>query len=448
MEQIKPIMKHMIAARLGGMTVLHNAMTAGFAEKLCLIIDLGGRLRVLAKLGDHQDRAAIENRLGPELQTACEDYWAREIWFDREKTHPMGKAGPAEVALFLKVWGEAKAEPAGQNQVFTLDRRYSKEAWFSTDVEAVWKVGGQMPPIVSFYSYKGGVGRTTALAALAIQFARAGKRVLVMDFDLEAPGIGSVFSAENAVPEAGILDFLLEHPVVGNAFDPAEMLYSFNNQPVIKDGEPVFVAVAGTVDEWYLEKLGRLNYHGLFESLAPARDSALKVLFHKLRAQAKPDLILVDSRAGLHDLGGLTLCGLAHWHVLFGLDSEQSWLGLRVAVARLGKEQILGGRTQRDIVVVHSMVPPQDGKEESIERFRQQAFDVFRAEYYNDPADANAEWPLPDAKATEEPHYSIPLIYDNKVMGYRNLEKVADYLCEGDFGAFGSAVAKKVGLKL
>ena len=448
MEQIKAIMKHMIAARLGGLTVLQNAIVAGLAEKLCLIVDLGGRLRVLAKLGDHQGREALGNRVGPELQAACEDYWAKEIWFDRERTHPMGKASPAEAALFLRVWGEAKAAPAGQNQVFTLDRRYSKEGWFSTDVEAVWGVGGQMPPIVSFYSYKGGVGRTTALAALAIQFARAGKRVLVMDFDLEAPGIGSVFSAGTAAPESGVLDFLLEHPVVGNEFDPAEMLYSFNKPALIKDGEPIFVAAAGTVDEWYLEKLGRLNYHGLFESLTPARDSALKILLHKLRAQARPDLILIDSRAGLHDLGGLTLCGLAHWHVLFGLDSEQSWLGLRVAIARLGKEQILGGKPQRDCVVVQSMVPPQEGKEESVERFRQQAFDVFRAEYYNDPADINAEWPLPDAKATEEPHFSVPLIHDNRVMGYRSLEKVADYLCEGDFGAFGSAVMKKVGIRL
>jgi hypothetical protein len=443
-------MKHIIEARLGGVTVLQNAIAAGLAERLCLMIDLGGRLRVLAKLGDQNDRVALDNRLGQELQTACEDYWTKEIWFDRERTHPMGKASPAEAALFSKVWQEAKAEPAGQNHVLTLDRRYSKEAWFTTDVEAVWKAEGQMPPIISFYSYKGGVGRTTALAALAIQCARAGKRVLVMDFDLEAPGIGSVFPAGTAVPEPGILDFLLEHPVVGNAFDPAEMVYSFDNQAVIKDGEPIFVAAAGTVDEWYLEKLGRLNYHGLFESLAPsrARNSALRILLHKLRAQAKPDLILIDSRAGLHDLGGLTLSGLAHWHVLFGLDSEQSWLGLRVAVARLGKEQILGGQTQRDCLVVQSMVPPQEGKEGSLERFRQQAFDVFRAEYYNDPNDPNAEWPLPDAKGTEEPHYSIPLVYDNRVMGYRSLEQVADYLGEGDFNAFGSAVVKKVGMKL
>jgi len=98
--------------------------------------------------------------------------------------------------------------------------------------------------------------------------------------------------------------------------------------------------------------------------------------------------------------------------------------------------------------VVQSMVPPQEGKEASIERFRQQAFDVFRAEYYNDPNDPNAEWPLPDAKGTEEPHYGIPLLYDNRVMGYRSLDQVADYLCEGDFDAFGSAVVKKLGMKL
>ena len=43
--------------------------------------------------------------------------------------------------------------------------------------------------IVTFYSFKGGVGRTLALVNIGIELAQTGKRVLLVDFDLEAPGL-------------------------------------------------------------------------------------------------------------------------------------------------------------------------------------------------------------------------------------------------------------------
>lgn len=42
---------------------------------------------------------------------------------------------------------------------------------------------------VGFYSFKGGVGRTLALVGTALEFVRQGKRVLLVDTDLEAPGL-------------------------------------------------------------------------------------------------------------------------------------------------------------------------------------------------------------------------------------------------------------------
>ncbi len=47
--------------------------------------------------------------------------------------------------------------------------------------------------VVTFYSYKGGVGRSMALANVAALLAREGKRILVVDWDLEAPGIEKYF---------------------------------------------------------------------------------------------------------------------------------------------------------------------------------------------------------------------------------------------------------------
>jgi MinD-like ATPase involved in chromosome partitioning or flagellar assembly len=43
--------------------------------------------------------------------------------------------------------------------------------------------------IITFYSYKGGTGRTMALANLAWVLASNDKKVLLIDWDLEAPGL-------------------------------------------------------------------------------------------------------------------------------------------------------------------------------------------------------------------------------------------------------------------
>src|SRR5258705_11383531 len=52
--------------------------------------------------------------------------------------------------------------------------------------------------ICTFYSYKGGVGRSMTLAHVADVLARAGLRVLMIDFDLEAPGLEQFFPVNHA----------------------------------------------------------------------------------------------------------------------------------------------------------------------------------------------------------------------------------------------------------
>src|SRR6478752_1869153 len=48
--------------------------------------------------------------------------------------------------------------------------------------------------VITFYSYKGGTGRTMALANVAWILAANGKRVLVVDWDLESPGLDRFFA--------------------------------------------------------------------------------------------------------------------------------------------------------------------------------------------------------------------------------------------------------------
>src|ERR1700733_11492340 len=78
--------------------------------------------------------------------------------------------------------------------------------------------------IITFYSYKGGTGRTMALANVAWILASNGKRVLAVDWDLESPGLHKFFhpfldeSTVGATP--GVIEIINDY--ASAAVDPAE----------------------------------------------------------------------------------------------------------------------------------------------------------------------------------------------------------------------------------
>src|SRR5258708_26025756 len=80
-----------------------------------------------------------------------------------------------------------------------------------------------MGEIVTFYSYKGGTGRSMAVANVAWILASNGKRVLVVDWDLEAPGLHRYFRPFLPDPDIlsspGVIDFVIEYAL--NAVTPA-----------------------------------------------------------------------------------------------------------------------------------------------------------------------------------------------------------------------------------
>ena len=63
----------------------------------------------------------------------------------------------------------------------------------------------------TFYSFKGGVGRTMALANVAVHLARRGRRVLVVDFDLDAPGLDTFPPLRPEEPVPGLVDYVVEY---------------------------------------------------------------------------------------------------------------------------------------------------------------------------------------------------------------------------------------------
>ena len=75
--------------------------------------------------------------------------------------------------------------------------------------------------VITFYGYKGGVGRTMALANVAWLLATNGYRVLMIDWDLEAPGLHRYFYPFSDDPgferSSGLLDLLWEYVRAGEA---------------------------------------------------------------------------------------------------------------------------------------------------------------------------------------------------------------------------------------
>src|SRR5687767_12082603 len=70
---------------------------------------------------------------------------------------------------------------------------------------------------ITFYSYKGGVGRSLALANIATRLTEFNKKVCLIDFDLEAPGLQFKFqSLESIEITNGIVDYVYEFSNKGN----------------------------------------------------------------------------------------------------------------------------------------------------------------------------------------------------------------------------------------
>src|SRR5215831_10373685 len=64
--------------------------------------------------------------------------------------------------------------------------------------------------VVTFYSYKGGVGRTTLLVNTAFERASRGHRVVIWDLDLEAPGLHefTLLQPPEAIWHSGFLEWM------------------------------------------------------------------------------------------------------------------------------------------------------------------------------------------------------------------------------------------------
>lgn len=184
--------------------------------------------------------------------------------------------------------------------------------------------------IVTFYSFKGGVGRTMALANVAFIAAMNNMRVLVMDWDLEAPGLSYYFrgllepqQAKTVKEAKGILNIFSEWVQTVRKGEPKHITKAFDGfiegrsfrdcvvslVPLerLPEGAALDYISAGSKKIQaanvisYEEALANFSWQNFFDSFVGG------ALLEGLRTWCKKeyDLILIDSRTGLADVAGI-----------------------------------------------------------------------------------------------------------------------------------------------
>lgn len=221
-----------------------------------------------------------------------------------------------------------------------IDRRLAGEDWLVlSDVE---------PPVApkrfAFYSIKGGVGRSTALCVAAAELARRGQRVLAIDLDLEAPGLGSLLIKEDRVPDYGVVDWFVAAGL-GVHEDMDSSLKDFIGESVFTTGDGfVDVVPAGgkkTLDNAadYLGKLARVYTPGAAKGEFVGKSFTAKAaaFLQRLEANKSYDTVLIDVRAGLHETSAASVLGLGAEVLMFATDSAQNFDDYRYLFGHLNR---------------------------------------------------------------------------------------------------------------
>lgn len=243
-------------------------------------------------------------------------------------------------------------------------------------------------PIITFYSYKGGMGRTTTMIAYALSLAAnqdvsKRRRVVIVDCDLEAPGYLNFFdlSEHNGLKSGkknGLVEFISDaqlttkpenldiNDYIINVGIDNQNTFAYNNL------DNIWLVPAGNLNEGYADLESGTDRNDYLEGLAKINLSSVpnvvtyfNLLFDKIKETIDPDVILIDSRTGFNDIFGTAALYLSSCVVGFFGFSRQTQPGL----INLLKEYYRSSNSFK-LKLVFSILP-ENAQEEWINKHKQ-----------------------------------------------------------------------------
>lgn len=306
-------------------------------------------------------------------------------------------------------------------------------------------------PIVSFFSCKGGVGRSTALAVVAASLSDRGKKVLIVDLDLEAPGLGPIFLPSSGLPDYGALDYFVENGLGG--VDDTFLNSCLASSPIsagrgLVEVLPSVGRIGRDNPQNVLPKLGRafIDDPNGSDGSASFSDQA-RTLVRSLAERGRYDAILVDARSGLSENAAAGVVGLGGSVLLFGVDTPQTFEAYDYLLAHLNRF-VPSVQSDEDWRYGLRMVHAKAARgPEAWERFRNRAQEMFAKHLYEEagPEDINGfNFDFDDENA---PHYAWPIPYDADYSEFDPLarsEQLSRTFFSRSFGPFTDFVWKLI----
>lgn len=403
-------------------TRLSKAHLANLKEHVFLVRDLHGRIRILLKkrrdlnspYHPHVEAliASVSGALGPY------SYAATDLVMYRDELRNLSLPDDTNAVVL---------DTDGTYKVCLHDRLLMGAEWSSTPPAGT-------PPTKRFtlFSMKGGVGRSTTAAVLAHHLAKKGSRVLVLDLDLESPGIGATLLGAR-LPAMGIVDWFVEDALgEGDKVLPAMVAESGLQDST--SGRIAVVPAFGTDTQDYLAKLGRayLERGPQGPEPWPAR---LRRLVQKLEAQETPNIVLLDSRTGLHDTSAALVLAMGANTLLFAVDTEQTWRTYRYLFEHWTKHPNVG-----DFYNKLWMVGAQTtffNTAQHVSDLLDSSWKLFSETLYNSPSVQGAPGyvaPIRDDAAAN--HYPRLVYWQPGLLAFDPIQKWSDQFVHGAYYGF------------
>jgi len=177
-----------------------------------------------------------------------------------------------------------------------------------------------MGRIVSIHSYRGGTGKSNISANLAYLAARAGRRVAVLDSDLQAPGVHLLFGFDTNRMPYTLSDFFF------NRCGLEEAAYNLKG-----------LAELENIDGTIFLLPSRMTVDAIMQVVAEGYDvGKLDDQLNKLIDELKLDLLLIDTHPGFNEETLLTIA-ISDTLMIVLRPDKQDYHGTAVLVEVAGR---------------------------------------------------------------------------------------------------------------
>jgi MinD-like ATPase involved in chromosome partitioning or flagellar assembly len=257
-----------------------------------------------------------------------------------------------------------------------------------TPLDEDTKQDAKRPFVVTFYSFKGGVGRSTALGFVANILAVRGQRVVMIDFDLEAPGLSFMFPLLSSdAHKLGVLDYIHQRYLTPDQNRP-RINECIRQIDVPTRGE-LYLVPAGEYDEGYIHRLADLDLRLLYQR----EKNPIHQLLDDVKTYLDPDIILINARTGFTEMGAIALFDQAALGVICFSPTSQSFEGLQWVVKAASKQ-----RSYHGIPDLRFLLTPMP----SVAQSQRQLWVGRTADWIA------THWSMPSSVTVEELYYQVP----------------------------------------